>query len=144
MTDQARIDEFRSEVEALRLKTGAGNSERILQIVGAVLMVAGIVVALVAYITANGQNSGDLAIDNLEQNELIILALAGVAISITGGFVFLRYSLARFFRFWLLRQIYESRTLIDELGTQRPASQSHVTVEDRLDAAEASSSTSLR
>lgn len=140
MTDQARIDEFRSEVEALKLKTGAGSSERVLQIIGAVLMVAGIVVALVSYITANNQNSGDLAIDNLEHNELIILALAGVAMSITGGFLFLRYSLARFFRFWLLRQIYESRTLIDELGAARPASQGHVTVEDRLDAAEPSSS----
>jgi hypothetical protein len=140
MTDQARIDEFRSEVDALKLKTGAGSSERVLQIIGAVLMVAGIVVALVAYVAANGQNSGDLAIDNLEHNELIILALAGVAMSITGGFVFLRYSLARFFRFWLLRQIYESRTLIDELGAARSASQSHVSVEDRLDAAEPSSS----
>jgi hypothetical protein len=140
MNDQARIDEFRAEVEALKLKTGAGSSERILQIVGAVLMVAGIVVALVAYVTANGQNSGDLAIDNLEHNELIILSLAGVAMSVTGGFVFLRYSLARFFRFWLLRQIYESRSLIDELGSTRSAGPSQATVEDRLDSAEPSSS----
>ena len=140
MTDQARIDEFRSEVEALKVKTGAGSAERVLQIVGAVLMAAGIGLALVAYITANGQNSGDLAIDNLEQNELTILALVGVAMSISGGFMFLRYSLARFFRFWLLRQIYESRTLIDELAAVRPAVQNPVGVEDRLDGAEPSSS----
>jgi hypothetical protein len=140
MTDQSRIDEFRSEVEALKLKTGAGSSERILQIVGAVLMVAGIVVALVAYVTANGQNSGDLAIDNLEHNELIILSLAGVAMSITGGFMFLRYSLATFFRFWLLRQIYESRTLIEELGSVRSTVPNQMTVEERLDSTKPSSS----
>jgi len=139
MTDQARIDEFRSEVDALKLKTGAGSSERVLQIIGAVLMVAGIVVALVAYVAANGQNSGDLAIDNLEHNELMILAIAGVAMSVTGGFVFLRYSLARFLRFWLLRQIYESRTLIDELGSTRSTVPDQATVEDRLDSAEPSS-----
>lgn len=139
MTDQARIDEFRSEVEALKLKTGGANAERILQIVGAVLMVAGIVIALVSYVTANGQNSGDLAIDNLEHNELVILALAGVAMSVTGGFMFLRYSLARFFRFWLLRQIYESRTLIDELGGVAGVSRSRPAVEDRLESAEPSS-----
>jgi hypothetical protein len=28
--------------------------------------------------------------------------------------VFLRYSLAQFLRFWLLRQVYEQRVAIDE------------------------------
>lgn len=139
MTDQARIDEFRAEVDALKVKTSSGDAERILQIVGAVLMVAGIVVALVAYVTANGQDSGDLAIDNLEQNELIILALAGVAMSVTGGVMFLRYSLARFFRFWLLRQIYESRTLIEELGGSRVPAPSAGAGSDQVDGVEPTS-----
>lgn len=115
MSEQGRIEEFRAEVEALKLKTASTGSERILQIVGAVLMAVGVLVAVVAYFASTSQNSGDLAIDNLEHNELQILAIAGLAASVAGGAMFLRYSLARFFRFWLLRQIYESRHLVEEL-----------------------------
>ena len=42
--------------------------------------------------------------------------IAGVAVSVTGGFLFLRYSLARFLRFWLLRQSYEQRAAIEDAG----------------------------
>ena len=39
----------------------------------------------------------------------MILALVGVTVSILGAALFLRYSLARFLRFWLLRLIYEQQ-----------------------------------
>ena len=42
-------------------------------------------------------------------NSYTPLAIAGLAISVVGGFLFLRYSLAKFLRFWLLRQVYEQR-----------------------------------
>jgi hypothetical protein len=44
----------------------------------------------------------------------VALAATGIAISVVGGFLFLRYSLARFLRFWLLRQSYEQRLAVDE------------------------------
>jgi hypothetical protein len=47
------------------------------------------------------------------------LAIAGLATSVVGGFLFLRYSLARFLRFWLLRQTYEQRVAIDEAAAAR-------------------------
>ena len=53
-------------------------------------------------------------VDLLDSNSYTPLAIAGLAISVTGGFIFLRYSLAKFMRFWLLRQVYEQRAAIDE------------------------------
>jgi len=37
------------------------------------------------------------------------LAFFGIGLSIAGAALFLRYSLARFLRFWLLRLIYEQQ-----------------------------------
>lgn len=104
----SRVDEFREEIDALKLKT-AGDRDQLLQGIGLGLMVAGLVVAIVAYVIASGQNSGDLAIDNLEHNEHTILAIAGLTGSVVGAAIFLRYSFGRFLRFWLLRQIYETQ-----------------------------------
>jgi hypothetical protein len=110
-----RIDALAADVDELaRSTTGAGR-ERPLQVLGAVMMTAGIVVAVAAWIAAGGENSGDLGVDNAEQNEWLILALAGVATTVAGSAVFLRYSLARFFRLWLLRQLHETRTLTQAL-----------------------------
>jgi hypothetical protein len=38
-----------------------------------------------------------------------------LAVAVTGAAVFLRYSLARFLRFWLLRQLYEGQSHIDQI-----------------------------
>lgn len=108
-----RMAQFATEVAELKLKTGKAKVERSLQILGVALMVAGIVLALGAYaaslnITATpGSN-----VDVLDAHSYEILALAGIGISLVGGFVFLRYSLARFLRFWLLRQSYEQQAAI--------------------------------
>ncbi|MGI8709542.1 MAG: hypothetical protein ACR2LA_00890 [Acidimicrobiales bacterium] len=39
----------------------------------------------------------------------VIAASVGVALVVAGAAVFLRYSLAQFLRFWLLRLIYEQQ-----------------------------------
>lgn len=108
MTDTSRTDELRAEIDSLKMKT-SGNKDKTFASVGAGLMVVGIVIAIIAFITAGGQNSGNLSIDNLEQNESIILAITGLAVTIAGAAVFLRYSLAIFLRVWLLRQLYEGQ-----------------------------------
>ena len=38
-----------------------------------------------------------------------------LALAVAGAAVFLRYSLARFLRFWLLRQLYEGQSHIDQV-----------------------------
>lgn len=105
---------FTAEVADLKLKTGRTRTEHLLQVVGVVLMVAGIVLAAAGYAASlevpatPGSN-----IDVLSSNSHQALALVGVATSVVGGFVFLRYSLAQFLRFWLLRQAYEQQRAVD-------------------------------
>jgi hypothetical protein len=110
-----RADQFKAEIAEMRLKTGRSNVEHTLQIVGVVLMVAGIALALGAYrASLNVTATPGTNVDVLDSNSYLPLAIAGLAITVTGGFVFLRYSLAKFLRFWLLRQVYEQRLAVDE------------------------------
>src|SRR5262245_62276208 len=94
----------RLEREAANLKVStSAERDGILQAVGAVAMVAGVVIAFVAY-----QLSLDRS-DDRDIQSLVILAVSMLGLSVTGAAVFLRYSLARFLRFWLLRQLYEGQ-----------------------------------
>jgi hypothetical protein len=100
----------RLEHEAANLKVRpSAKRDGILQAVGALAMVAGVVIAFVAY-----QLSLDKA-DDRDIQSLTILAVSMLALSVAGAAVFLRYSLARFLRFWLLRQLYEGQAHIDRL-----------------------------
>jgi hypothetical protein len=117
MTTQAndRAEQFKAEIAEMKVKTGRGRSENLLQLLGVALMVAGIVIAFAAYSASlNVAATPGTNVDVLDSNSYTPLAIAGLAMSVTGGFLFLRYSLARFLRFWLLRQSYEQRVAIDE------------------------------
>ena len=110
-----RAEQFKADIAEMKLKTGRTGTERLLQLLGAALMVAGIAIALGAYsASVNVTATPGTNVDLLDSNSYIALAIAGVAISVTGGFLFLRYSLARFLRFWLLRQAYEQRAAIED------------------------------
>jgi hypothetical protein len=117
MTSQSidRVDQFKAEIAEMKLKTGRSRAEGLLQILGVILMAAGIAIALGAYAASlNVTATPGSNVDVLDSNSYTPLAIAGLATSVTGGFLFLRYSLARFLRFWLLRQSYEQRVAIDE------------------------------
>jgi hypothetical protein len=118
-----RAEQFKAEIADMKLKTGRARSESLLQLAGLVLMIGGIVLAFGAYAASlNVTATPGSNVDVLNSNSYIPLAIAGLAISVTGGFVFLRYSLARFLRFWLLRQSYEQRAAVDEAAGQRAES----------------------
>jgi len=105
-----RLDRFTDEVAELKLKTGRARTERLLAGVGVALMVGGIVVALAAYVASlDVQATPGTNVDVLDSSSYQVLAVVGLAVSLVGGFVFLRYSLAQFLRFWLLRQSYEAQ-----------------------------------
>jgi hypothetical protein len=115
-----RAEQFKADIAEMKLKTGRRRGENLLLLLGVALMVAGIAIALGAYsaslnVTATPGSNVDL----LDSNSYIALAIAGVAIALTGGILFLRYSLARFLRFWLLRQAYEQQAAIDDARVQR-------------------------
>jgi len=109
-----RMIRFTAEVADMKLKTGRTRTEHVLQVVGVVLMVGGIVLALGAYAASlDVAATPGTNVDVLNSSSYETLALVGVATSVVGGFVFLRYSLAQFLRFWLLRQSYDQQRAVD-------------------------------
>lgn len=117
-----RVDQFKAEVAQLRLRgKSQAQRERVLLVVSVVMMIAGIALALGAYSAAqNVKVTPGSNLDVLKSNEYMPLAIAGLTISVVGGFLFLRYSLAHFLRYWLLRQSYEQRVAIDEAAARTP------------------------
>jgi hypothetical protein len=103
-----RIERLKSDAAELNVGKGAGR-DGLYQSVGAVAMGAGVVLAFVAYQLSLGKD------DTRDIQSLQILAVAMLALAVVGAAVFLRYSLARFLRFWLLRQLYEGQSHIDQV-----------------------------
>ncbi len=109
MATSDRIEQFKADVAELKLKTGTAGRESVLQALGVVLMVAGVGVALIAYQVSLSQD------DPRDIQSGIILAIAMLALTVVGAALFLRYSLAKFLRFWLLRQLYEGQAHVDQV-----------------------------
>tara|TARA_Y100000768_G_scaffold206844_1_gene155887 strand:- start:1326 stop:1655 length:330 start_codon:yes stop_codon:yes gene_type:complete len=101
-------DEFENAIQKIKAKTGSNERDRLYEIIGLLILLGGAALTFIAYFVAGSQNSGNVSIDTLEHNEHIILAIFGVALSVVGGFIYLRFSIGRFLRFWLLRQIHEN------------------------------------
>ncbi len=98
----------RLEVEAAGLKaTRSAGLDQVWLVVGLVAMIGGVVGALVAYKLSLDKS------DPRDISSLEILAVGMLALSVVGAAVFLRYSLGRFLRFWLLRQLYEGQANVE-------------------------------
>ena len=109
-----RVEQFKAEIAEMRLKDPAAGRDAQLLKAGVVLMLAGVVVTVVAYFISHGTS------DALAQNDALTVGMIGIAVSLVGGAIFLRYSLAQFFRFWLARLIYEQQAQTDRvLGSAR-------------------------
>ena len=104
-----RIDQFKTEVTDLNLKTGSASRERGAMIFGLLLMVVGAVGAFLCYVSS--RNLGD-ARDIQGQ---IVFAIAFLTLSVLGAALFVRYSFASFLRMWLLRQLYEGQANTDRI-----------------------------
>ena len=91
-------EQFLAEIAALRGQR-AGLDARLLQL-GAVLMPLGVVAGVVAWIVSRNTDNP------LDQRDAIIVALTGVAVSVVGVGLFVRYSLAQFLRFWMARLVH--------------------------------------
>lgn len=97
MTDaQDRADRF---VAGLPDATDRTRRDVIRGRVGAVTMVAGVIVALAGVLLSQASDNP------LDQNTQLTLAVFGVALVGLGGVVFLRYSLGRLLRYWMLRML---------------------------------------
>ncbi|MBF6339319.1 hypothetical protein IU450_25990 [Nocardia abscessus] len=105
---ESRAERFVRELQELKIPDPAAGRSGLWLRTGVTLMVAGPVVAVLAYLMSHGTT------DPLAQRDAITLALGGVAASVVGSALFLRYSLTNFLRFWLARQSYD----LDELGNR--------------------------
>jgi uncharacterized membrane protein len=109
MSANNRIDQFRADVSEMKLKTGTAERDLALMVVGAVLMAIGVVGAFVTYQASLNQD------DARDVQSGVILAITLLAVAVAGAALFVRYSIARFLRLWLLRQLYEGQANTDRL-----------------------------
>lgn len=98
-----RLQEFQGEVDELKVTGGRANPERAWMIVGALAMVAGVVLTLVAWISTGGtDHPGDFA-------DFAAMGRFGLALAFAGTALFVVMSMRRWLRFWLIRLVYELR-----------------------------------
>ncbi len=89
----------------MKTTNNSGPSDRRVASLGMIVAIIGLVVIVVMYSQATGQG------DQRDQMESLIMALFGLGLVIFGSVLYLRNSMTRFLRLWLLRLIYEQRDL---------------------------------
>lgn len=109
--NDSRIDQFRSEIEQLKLKGSSSDSERRLLVIGIILTVVGVGLAVFGAVQVG--ETGDSAAD--QRAYMAQGSLMGLALIVAGAAVWIRFSLARYLRFWLVRMTYESRANTDRI-----------------------------
>ncbi|MER3452140.1 MAG: hypothetical protein C4344_00050 [Acidimicrobiia bacterium] len=117
---ESRVERFKQEIAELRGRTSGGGSERAAGILGIILMVAGIVIAAASYVQATNEGVGrgstnEILIAQMNQNQEIILAVVGLAMVVIGAALHVRVTLVRFWRFWMLRHLYEGQAHLEEI-----------------------------
>jgi hypothetical protein len=109
-----RLQQFRAEVDQLKVSGGRANPERIGRIVGVVFMVAGLGLDVYAYFGLSHPTTNPL-----QQGDATIVGLIGVSLAMVGTGMFVVFSLTRYLRYWLVRLIYEQRDQMDRLAGPR-------------------------
>ena len=106
----ARIDRFKDDIAALDLRAPADSSEKNYFLGGIALLVVGALFILGGYW---GASSTPLVAEQIPY--LISGGVLGLGLMIIGAALFVRYSLSRYLRFWLIREIYEQRAQTDRV-----------------------------
>ncbi|HVN50942.1 MAG TPA: hypothetical protein VMT43_05890 [Acidimicrobiales bacterium] len=109
MEQQDRVEQFKSEVADMRLRDPVSGRERVLLVVGVLLMIVGPAVAVFAYVQSHGTDNA------LQQGDDHTIALIGVCLTVVGAALFVRYSIGTLLRFWLARLSYEQHVQTDRL-----------------------------
>lgn len=105
-----RIAEFQKEIGELKTKASSGQNESKLLVLGVLLAVAGLVLAIYGGIQVQRN-----LIDANQRSFMATGSFIGIALIIAGSALFIRYSLARYLRFWLIRLVHEERANTDRI-----------------------------
>jgi len=106
---EPRADRFVRELAELKIPDPAAGRAGLWLRLGVTLMAAGLILAGSAYFISHSTT------DALVQRDALAAGLGGVAATVVGSAVFLRYSLTGFLRFWMARQSYDLAVLADRL-----------------------------
>ncbi len=104
-----RLEEFEQEIRKLRVKGGNAEPERKLVILGVLAVIAGFVVAAIGINMVRGAETA------LEQGDGLAQTILGIGIAVVGAVLWARYSLSRYLRYWLVREIFEQRSSTDRV-----------------------------
>jgi hypothetical protein len=104
-----RLQEFQSEVDKLKVTGGKANPERAWLIVAGIGMIVGIVLALVGWLSTSGTTSV------LEIADFSAMGQFGLTLTVASTGLFVVMSMRRYFRYWLVRLIFEQREQTDRL-----------------------------
>lgn len=96
-----RSERFIADLADVRHDTSTRNVT--MSRLGMALLLAGALLAGLGVLLSQATNN------SLDQSTDVSLGLAGIAVGLVGLALFLRYSMAQFLRFWLLRFIYEQQ-----------------------------------
>lgn len=108
---EGRLEQFQADIAEMRIKDPSVGRDALLLRLGVALMLGGLALTVIAYAASHSTKL------DLDQRDDIIIALIGVATTIVGSTLFLRYSLAGFLRFWLARLIFEQQRAADPAGS---------------------------
>jgi hypothetical protein len=109
-TPSARLQEFQGEVDAMKVDGGKANPERSWLILGSILMLAGIIISLIGWLNIQGSGKG------AKTDDFLAMGTFGLVLAVVGAALFIVMSLRRYFRYWLVRLIFEQREAADRIA----------------------------
>ena len=97
------VTEFTAEITNMKIKDPSANKDVLWARLGVIGMAIGVAITIIGFVLSHGTESP------LEQNDFLIVALIGIAVTIAAAAVYVRAAMAQFLRFWMARLIYEKR-----------------------------------
>lgn len=98
---QQRAERFTKEIAEMRIEDPSPGRHGLWARVGLVAMLVGVGVAFLGFSRSTG------ATDAFAQRDAMALGLLGIATTIAGAAVYLRYAITKVLRFWLARLSFE-------------------------------------
>jgi hypothetical protein len=104
-----RLAQFQDEVAKLKVTGGGANPERLGAQWGIGLTIVGFLVAIIAYWSALDSKSTNTQLRSQ------IIAIIGIGLALVGIVIWVRNSITRYLRYWIVRLVYEQREQTDAL-----------------------------